>query len=137
MTATRLVPSPIGRILLSAEGSALTRLHLQEAPYTVDVPEDDAPTPAEEAALDQAEAQLAEYFRGEREDFDLELDLAGTAFQQEVWAQLLAIPYGTVISYGELARRVGRPGAARAVGSANGANPVAVIVPCHRVIAAD
>ena len=81
--------------------------------------------------------QLTEYFDGARTQFDLELAPAGTPFQQRVWNALRAIPYGQVISYGELARRIGRPGAARAVGQANGANPIPVVIPCHRVIAAD
>ena len=82
-------------------------------------------------------AQIAEYFAGRRDRFELELAAAGNPFHQQVWAGLRAIPYGETISYGELARRVGRPGAARAVGRANGANPIAIIVPCHRVIGAD
>ena len=81
--------------------------------------------------------QLDEYFAGTRTAFDLPMTLEGTDFQRRVWAELCAIPYGETISYGELARRVGNPKASRAVGLANGRNPVAVIVPCHRVIAAD
>jgi len=81
-------------------------------------------------------AQLAEYFAGHRRDFTLPLALAGTAFQQRVWAALLDIPYGETRSYGELARLLGAPGSARAVGAANGANPVSLLVPCHRVIGA-
>jgi methylated-DNA-[protein]-cysteine S-methyltransferase len=81
--------------------------------------------------------QLAEYFEGRRTDFDLPLDLSGTPFQLRVWAELQRIPYGETISYSELAARVGSPGAFRAVGAANGRNPVPIIVPCHRVIAAD
>jgi methylated-DNA-[protein]-cysteine S-methyltransferase len=79
--------------------------------------------------------QLDEYFAGRRMTFDVAMTLEGTDFQRRVWAELSAIPYGETISYGELARRVGNPKASRAVGSANGHNPVAVIVPCHRVIA--
>lgn len=86
--------------------------------------------------LVKAVRELAEYFRGERRQFDLPLDLDGTAFQLRVWRRLLRIPYGTTRSYGELARAVGRPKAARAVGQACGANPVAIVVPCHRVVAA-
>jgi methylated-DNA-[protein]-cysteine S-methyltransferase len=85
------------------------------------------------AVVDQLEA----YFAGSRETFDVPLDLQGTDFQRRVWAGLLEIPYGETMSYGELARRVARPGASRAVGLANGRNPVAIIVPCHRVIGAD
>ena len=81
--------------------------------------------------------QLLEYFEGKRTAFDLPLDLRGTPFQLEVWRALLAIPYGETRSYAEIARAVGRPAAVRAVGAANGANPIAIVVPCHRVIAAD
>jgi methylated-DNA-[protein]-cysteine S-methyltransferase len=87
--------------------------------------------------LAAAAAQLDEYFAGERRDFDLELDLRGTEFQRAVWDELLRIPYGETMSYGELARRLGRPERVRAVGAANGRNPVAIVVPCHRVIGAD
>lgn len=79
--------------------------------------------------------QLDEYFKGKRQTFDLALDLKGTDFQKSVWKALLNIPYGTVKSYSEIAREIGLPNAARAVGSANGANPVPIVVPCHRVIA--
>lgn len=79
--------------------------------------------------------QLREYFAGRRKDFDLPLDPAGTAFQRTVWKRLQEIPYGETISYGELARRVGNPKASRAVGSANGKNPIPIVIPCHRVIA--
>ncbi len=78
--------------------------------------------------------ELAEYFAGRRRDFTLALDPAGTPFQREVWGELARIPYGATVSYGELARRVGRPAASRAVGAANGANPIPIILPCHRVI---
>jgi methylated-DNA-[protein]-cysteine S-methyltransferase len=81
--------------------------------------------------------QLREYFAGKRAAFDLPLAPEGTAFQRSVWRQLQEIPYGETISYGELARRVGNPKASRAVGSANGANPVPIVIPCHRVIAGD
>jgi methylated-DNA-[protein]-cysteine S-methyltransferase len=91
----------------------------------------------DDAALGAWHAQLDEYFDGTRTAFDLPLRLEGTPFQVEVWEQLRRIPYGETISYGELARRVHRPEAARAVGSANGQNPIAIVVPCHRVIGAD
>ncbi len=82
-------------------------------------------------------AQLAEYFAGRRRDFALALDPPGTPFQRQVWEELARIPFGATISYGELARRVGRPAAARAVGAANGANPIPIVLPCHRVIGSD
>ncbi len=88
-------------------------------------------------ALDAAKRQLAEYFDGTRRDFDLPLAPDGTLFQLRVWDELRRISYGETISYGELARRVGKPTASRAVGAANGRNPLAIVVPCHRVIGAD
>lgn len=87
--------------------------------------------------LDQAERELAEYFAGEREMFEIPLRLHGTTVQREVWNALLEIPFGTTTSYGTIADRIARPGAARAVGRANGDNRIAIIVPCHRVINAD
>lgn len=89
------------------------------------------------AALDAAKRQLVEYFDGTRRDFELPLAPHGTAFQCQVWEELRRISYGETISYGELARRIGKPTASRAVGAANGRNPVAIVVPCHRVIGAD
>jgi methylated-DNA-[protein]-cysteine S-methyltransferase len=130
------VASPIDDLLLAAEGDAITRLHM--APHTGRY----GPQPHWERADDdptlvEARRQLDEYFAAERTEFDLTLAPAGTAFQTQVWAGLRAIPYGRTISYGELARRIGNPAASRAVGLANGRNPIAVIVPCHRVIGAD
>ena len=89
------------------------------------------------AALRDAELQLAQYFEGTRRHFDLPLSAEGTPFQRRVWDELRRIPFGETISYGELARRIGRPTASRAVGAANGRNPIAIVVPCHRVIGAD
>jgi methylated-DNA-[protein]-cysteine S-methyltransferase len=80
------------------------------------------------------DSQISEYFIGKRTDFDLPMRLTGTLFQQRVWAALREIPYGEVLSYGALAQRIGQPGAARAVGLANGKNPISIIVPCHRVV---
>lgn len=88
-------------------------------------------------AFPDAVRQLDEYFRGERQQFELELDLVGTAFQRRVWEALLTIPYGQTRSYGDIARQIGAPGAPRAVGLANGHNPIGIIVPCHRVIGAN
>jgi len=89
----------------------------------------------EHPVLRQAAREMQEFFDGKREQFDVQLDLQGTPFQQEVWQALLRIPFGDTISYGEHAQRVGRPEAARAVGAAIGRNPVSIIVPCHRVVA--
>jgi len=89
------------------------------------------------AALEVAAAQLREYLAGERTSFDLTLHPDGNEFEQLVWDELVRIPYGETASYGEIARRIGHPGAARAVGRANGRNPIAIVVPCHRVIGSD
>jgi methylated-DNA-[protein]-cysteine S-methyltransferase len=86
--------------------------------------------------LTQARRELEEYFRGERRSFDVPLDQVGSTFQKTVWDALMAIPYGATASYGEVADLIGKPGAARAVGGANGRNPIPIIVPCHRVIGA-
>jgi methylated-DNA-[protein]-cysteine S-methyltransferase len=91
---------------------------------------------AAQAHLARAEAQLAEYFAGKRREFDVPLDPQGTAFQQRAWAVLRTIPFGATMSYGEQAAAMGEPGAARAVGAANGRNPLSIVVPCHRVVAA-
>ena len=127
-------PSPIGPLTLMARDGYLTELVMQDQAHGTPVPRTGR---RDDTFFVDVARQLDEYFAGERTSFDLPLRLEGTAFQQAVWAQLQAIPYGETISYGELARRVGNPKASRAVGLANGRNPIAVIVPCHRVIAAD
>jgi methylated-DNA-[protein]-cysteine S-methyltransferase len=88
----------------------------------------------EHKVLVKTEKQLTEYFAGERREFDLPLDMRGTPFQKEVWDALLGIPFGETKSYGDLAKQLGNPGAGRAVGAANGRNPISIVVPCHRVI---
>jgi methylated-DNA-[protein]-cysteine S-methyltransferase len=90
----------------------------------------------DDSAFTEACGQLDEYFAGERTEFDLPLNPAGTPFQRRVWDALKTIPYGEIRSYGEIAEQIGRPGAARAVGLANGRNPISIVVPCHRVIGA-
>jgi methylated-DNA-[protein]-cysteine S-methyltransferase len=133
-TLFAVVDSPIGPLTLLGRGGRLTNLVMDDQAHAVTPPPDSR---RDDDAFAGVADQLAEYFAGDRRDFDLPLELEGTEFQRRVWAQLRAIPYGETISYGELARRVGNPRASRAVGLANGRNPVAVIVPCHRVIAAD
>ena len=130
MTWTVLDPTPVGPLLLTTDGEALTGLWFGAGPGEGER-SDDHPV------LRRAAEQLAEYFAGDRKEFDLALAPKGTAFQMGVWAALREIPYGTTISYGELARRVGNPAASRAVGLANGRNPIAIVVPCHRVIGAN
>jgi len=128
------IDSPIGRLLLAGDGASLIQVGFQAGPHPLR-PEDD--WIADGAPFRQAIAQLGEYFAGERRRFDLPLAPRGTDFQRQVWRALTEIPYGKTVSYGELARRIGKPGAPRAVGLANGANPLPIIVPCHRVIGAD
>lgn len=126
------VPSPLGPLRLVSDGHALTAVRF------VDGPEDDAPdAPSADAVLDLARRQLAAYFAGEAVAFTVPLRPAGTPFQQRVWAALREIRHGETVSYGTLAARVGAPQAAQAVGAANGQNPLAVVVPCHRVVGAD
>jgi methylated-DNA-[protein]-cysteine S-methyltransferase len=126
--------SPIGELLVAGDGEALRGLYLQAGPSAISVP---ALWRRADEPFAAARDQLGEYFAGERSSFDLALGGAGTPFQERVWRALLEIPYGETSSYGELARRIGRPDAVRAVGLANGRNPISIIVPCHRVIGAD
>jgi len=126
--------SPIGRLLLAGDGASLIQVCFQSGPRPQQ-PADD--WVADATPFRAAITQFGEYFAGERRLFDLPLAPRGTEFQLRVWRALREIPYGQTISYGELARRIGKPSASRAVGLANGANPLPVIVPCHRVIGAD
>ncbi len=126
--------SPIGELLLVGDGQALHGLYMQEGRKSMQV---DPSWIEDPSALQGVVDQLREYFDGQRIEFDLELDMRGSDFQRRVWQALCDIPYGETESYGELARRIGEPSAARAVGLANANNPIAVIVPCHRVIGAD
>jgi len=122
--------TPLGPLHLASDGGALTAATFDPAGLG---PEAEGPA---DAVLDAARAQLASYFDGEPVAFDVPLSLAGTPFQQRVWAALCDIPHGETLSYGALAARLGMPKAAQAVGAANGQNPVAVVVPCHRVVGA-
>ncbi len=128
------VDSPVGRLFLTGDGQALTRLHFQ-SPGRPMRPE--RGWRRAEAPFTAVCRQLTEYFAGTRREFSVTLALAGTDFQLTVWRALQAIPYGETVSYGELAKRIGQPTAPRAVGLANGSNPIPIIVPCHRVIGAD
>jgi len=131
------VPSPIGPLTIVARQGAITGLYM-DAQRHAPLPESFGPAadPAQEPFATAA-AQLSAYFAGQLTEFDLPLSPAATAFQERVWAGLRAIPYGETVSYGELARRLGSPAASRAVGLANGRNPIAIVIPCHRVIGAD
>ena len=125
--------SPLGRIMLTSDGRSLTGLYLQGQKYE--------PAPLSDWRPDNSlpvfiatGTQLAEYFAGKRTCFEIPVAPRGTPFQQEVWSRLQAIPYGAQLSYGEIARELGNPRAARAVGAAIGRNPVSIIIPCHRVL---
>jgi methylated-DNA-[protein]-cysteine S-methyltransferase len=128
-TSYTLVPSPVGPLLLSGDDRALTELEFADHAG--------GPPPGwrrdDERFADEAR-QLAEYFDGRRTGFDIPLRMDGAAFDRRVWKALRAIPHGTTTTYGELAAAIGAPGQARAVGSANARNPIAIVVPCHRVI---
>jgi methylated-DNA-[protein]-cysteine S-methyltransferase len=128
------LPSPIGRLRLVADAQGLNEIWFERECQERAIPPAWVHAPA---ALAAARRQLEDYFAGTRHTFDLPLHPAGTPFQLAVWAELARIPYGATISYGELARRIGQPRAMRAVGAANGRNPLPIVVPCHRVIGAD
>lgn len=121
----------MGDLTLVGDGEALSGLYMTDHRHRPPLPHD---ARRDDAAFEDARQQLREYFAGERTRFSLPLRMEGTDFQRAVWRGLLDIEYGETISYGELARRIGRPGASRAVGLANGRNPVSIVVPCHRVI---
>ena len=141
MTATTVLPTPIGPLTLVASDRGLRAL-LWSDEGADRVPgsavDDGLPaTPAAEAFLQQAIDELEQYFEGTRREFDVPLDPVGTPFQLAAWAALRTIPYGETVSYGEQAERLGDRRKARAVGAANGRNPISIIVPCHRVVGAD
>jgi methylated-DNA-[protein]-cysteine S-methyltransferase len=153
VVSSTMIGSPVGPLLLVATDGALSGLYLNErAPARVlaaieagrasgagadGAGADGGGGAANAEVLGEAARQLGEYFDGRRQAFDLPLALDGTQFQQTVWNALLGIGYGQTISYGQLADLIGRPTAARAVGHANGQNPVSIIVPCHRVVGSD
>lgn len=125
------IKSPIGPIVLAGDGEALSFVELPEARHPLNMPPEWSRS---SESFVEARRQFDAYFDGNLIDFDLPLAPHGTDFQQSVWRALRTIPYATTISYAELARRIGNPKASRAVGLANGANPLSIIVPCHRVI---
>ncbi|HEY2146009.1 MAG TPA: methylated-DNA--[protein]-cysteine S-methyltransferase [Steroidobacteraceae bacterium] len=134
------VDSPIGRLMLTSDGEALTGLYMnlyRNKPAMRPGSSDDWVQNATWDPFPLAMRQLKEYFAGTRRIFDLPLSMLGTDFQQRVWRELIKIPYGETWSYGQLARRIDNPNGSRAVGLANGRNPIAIVVPCHRVIGAD
>lgn len=127
MTFRASIESPLGPIALTSDGQHLTELKIGRH----------VAKPSTDPIIDTASAQLGEYFAGHRTDFDLPLKATGTAFQESIWKALQDIPFGQTTSYGELGQVVGRPGSARAVGGAVGANPLPIVIPCHRVLASD
>lgn len=127
------IDSPIGRIEVTSDGESVTSLSIErDGILPLDgIPERSNPV------LDRAVVQLREYFAGTRTDFDLPVSLVGTEFQKAVWSELTTLPFGGVVSYGDIGQATGRATAGRAVGGAVGANPIPIIVPCHRVLASD
>jgi methylated-DNA-[protein]-cysteine S-methyltransferase len=126
-----VINSPVGKLLLVASDNGLVAIEVRR-------PKSSKATEKNEAAqkiLAATEKQLMQYFAGKRMKFDLPLDLVGTSFQQQAWRALCRVPYGTTISYGQQAKNIKKPKAFRAVGSANGKNPIPIVVPCHRVVA--
>ncbi|ANW66064.1 cysteine methyltransferase [Mycobacterium sp. djl-10] len=133
MIRYRMINSPIGMLTLAGRGPVLTNLRMVDQTYEPDR----ADWALDDRAFPDAVEQLDAYFAGELHTFDLRLEFEGTPFQRRVWEALRSIPYGETRSYGEIAMQIGSPTAFRAVGLANGHNPIAVIVPCHRVIGAN
>lgn len=129
--ARRLLRSPVGPLTISATDTALVKVHFGGDAGALT---DRGSSTAAESVLDSTEAQLAEYFDGTRREFDLPIDLVGTEFQVSAWRALANAPYGRTMSYATQAASIGRPTATRAVGAANGRNPVAIVLPCHRVV---
>jgi methylated-DNA-[protein]-cysteine S-methyltransferase len=128
--------SPIGPLLLTSDGAALTGVYMTDHEHGPVIGKDWVED-GTRAPLSEAARQLAAYFAGDRTEFDLPLAPAGTEFQKRVWDELTRIPYGLTVSYGEIAERIGNPKGVRAVGLANGRNPISIVVPCHRVIGAN
>lgn len=131
------LPSPIGPLTLVAEAGQLTALYMDTQRHRPDEDSLGAQGDRGTAPFDAAARQLADYFGGQLTEFDLPLAPAGTAFQRQVWAALQTIPYGQTWSYAQLAEKIGRASAVRAVGLANGKNPISLVIPCHRVIGSD
>jgi methylated-DNA-[protein]-cysteine S-methyltransferase len=127
----RIVDSPVGPLTLAGSGSTLMHLRMVDQTHE---PDRSGWEPGGPDAFADVVAQLEAYFAGELIAFDIDLELTGTEFQRRVWAALQTIPYGETRSYGQIAEQIGSPAASRAVGMANGRNPVGIIVPCHRVI---
>jgi methylated-DNA-[protein]-cysteine S-methyltransferase len=126
--------SPVGALLLVGDETTLSGLYMHDQRHRPPLPDG---CKRNDRALRDAREQLRAYFAGKLQNFELRLAASGSAFQRAVWQALGTIPFGRTESYGELARRIGKPGASRAVGLANGRNPIGIIVPCHRVVGSD
>jgi methylated-DNA-[protein]-cysteine S-methyltransferase len=124
-------PSPVGRLLLIGDGRGLCGLHFQDGAHPLEI---DEAWKKQRSSFTDVMKQLEQYFAGRLQTFTLPLSLQGTDFQLSVWQALTTIPYGRTVSYGAIAKKIGNPKSSRAVGAANGQNPVSIIVPCHRVI---
>lgn len=133
MRAHTLLDSPVGPLIAIAQDGALAALYVREQHH---LPDPATLGSRDDSVLPGLREQLAAYFRGELREFDVPLVAVGTPFQREVWTALRAVPYGATCTYGDLAAAVGRPKAVRAVGGANGRNPIFLVVPCHRVVGA-
>lgn len=134
MILCRRIDSPIGPLMLAADDAGLRHIEFRDNRHPADRAHWHG---GEHPVLQAAATQLREYFDGQRRDFELPLAPQGTEFQLQVWHELARIPFGETISYAQLARRIGNPSGTRAVGAANGRNPLPIVLPCHRVIGAD
>ena len=128
--------TPLGTMFAVATDGEITRLDFTDAKYVAKL-DDDAIEDAKDPVLASCAKQMAEYFAGKRDTFDLPVAPRGTGFQESVWREIARVPFGKTITYSELARRAGAPGSARAAGAATGRNPIAVAIPCHRIVGAD
>ncbi|MEO7015229.1 MAG: methylated-DNA--[protein]-cysteine S-methyltransferase [Leifsonia sp.] len=127
------ISSPIGRLEITSDGQAITSLSIERGGHLPLEEHPERSTPV----LEEAVQQLAQYFAGERKNFELPINTVGTDFQRAVWQRLAELEYGQFVSYGELGQEIGRPGSGRAIGGAVGANPIPIIIGCHRVLASN
>ena len=134
MIVCRRIDSPVGPLMLAADDTGLRHIEFRDNRHPANRADWHG---GDNEVLQATEAQLADYFAGKRRRFDLPLAPQGTPFQLQVWQALAAIPYGTTVSYAQLAQQIGNPSGTRAVGAANGRNPLPIVLPCHRVIGAD
>lgn len=137
MTSTTQLDSPVGRLRLVATDQGLSRLLFDEQADADAHPDGDSTRADDHPVLAAATTQLEEYFAGHRQEFDIPLDLTGTEFQRAAWSALASVPYGETRSYRQQAEAIGRPKAVRAIGAANGRNPIPIVLPCHRIVGSD